>query len=436
MYPNHLDRIDYVLNCLFLSYNNLDNEIKNNIITILKKESEFYFSNEEVIFNAQNIKDLLKFKKSIFWNNQQFFIFSNINSNLIIKKEDNTLEIKFDILSNIFFYLSGYQEIIIKERDELNRFTFQSSIQKIMSTETIPVVNLLFSILVKVINQKFNINLINKFQEPFVWVTSDVDIWKGNQKNNLKYSIKNFKIITLIKSILFYKKDDWIKNLNKIEELYNFKTTLFFMSVKEKYKNYNNADYNISENRFLKIINKIQKNILGIHPSFESSFKDEIMKKNIRNLPFKTELNRFHFLQYNINKTPKILRKNDIKIDTTLGFSDSIGFRNGTSLPFYLFDFETNSTSTIIEIPLLVMDATLFYNHYKNIKTKEEFWKYINPLIEQLQKHGGIFTLNFHNHIFTEKSYDFWKICFIQLLEKCKQKNFKFINESIISYLN
>ncbi|TAG56713.1 MAG: hypothetical protein EAZ27_04425 [Cytophagales bacterium] len=160
------------------------------------------------------------------------------------------------------------------------------------------------------------------------------------------------------------------------------------------------------------------------------------MKKNIRNLPFKTELNRFHFLQYNINKTPKILRKNDIKIDTTLGFSDSIGFRNGTSLPFYLFDFETNSTSTIIEIPLLVMDATLFYNHYKNIKTKEEFWKYINPLIEQLQKHGGIFTLNFHNHIFTEKSYDFWKICFIQLLEKCKQKNFKFINESIISYLN
>jgi hypothetical protein len=46
--------------------------------------------------------------------------------------------------------------------------------------------------------------------------------------------------------------------------------------------------------------------------------------------------------------------------DTTFGYNDLVGFRNGMCYPFRPYNLNTASEVNILEIPLALMDGTLF----------------------------------------------------------------------------
>jgi hypothetical protein len=48
-----------------------------------------------------------------------------------------------------------------------------------------------------------------------------------------------------------------------------------------------------------------------------------------------------------------------VKSDSTLGFPDHIGFRNGASFAFPPYDFENERHHDFLEIPLAIMDGSL-----------------------------------------------------------------------------
>ena len=77
--------------------------------------------------------------------------------------------------------------------------------------------------------------------------------------------------------------------------------------------------------------------------------------------------NRFHYLMFDPEKTVQILEDCGIKYDTSLMFAEHVGFRRGCCSPFYLYDFEKNRTSPVIEIPLIIMDTTFRNKHYMGI---------------------------------------------------------------------
>ena len=73
-------------------------------------------------------------------------------------------------------------------------------------------------------------------------------------------------------------------------------------------------------------------------------------------------LARTHFLRWTEPTTPRLLAAEGVRLDSTLGFSQHEGFRRGTAHPFRLYDPDAGRPTDLWEVPLAVMDTTL-YDH-------------------------------------------------------------------------
>jgi len=102
----------------------------------------------------------------------------------------------------------------------------------------------------------------------------------------------------------------------------------------------------------------------GLHGSYRSVIEDQTLAEEAR--AFRDVLgvtpiaNRQHWLRF--NKHEKLfaqLKLARVKSDSTLGFHDQIGFRNGASFAFPPYDFENERPHDFLEIPLAIMDGSL-----------------------------------------------------------------------------
>ena len=91
-----------------------------------------------------------------------------------------------------------------------------------------------------------------------------------------------------------------------------------------------------------------------------------------------------------------------LSYDSTVGFAEQIGFRAGTCIPYRPWLFALNRESTLLEIPLLVMDCTLI----EHMKLSEEgALRAVTDCIDRCRLAGGVFTLNWHNNNFLQPRY-------------------------------
>ncbi|MFN0047533.1 MAG: DUF7033 domain-containing protein [Cytophagales bacterium] len=363
-------------------------------------------------------------------------LFAAESNNLPFLATKGKVKFEFDIVSAIFFFLAGWQETVMKTKDTLERFTYQDSIQKRLNISSLPVVNYYFLMLKEALELAFKTQFVNKInaQNSFNAIIShDVDIWKNLWQKELKYAIKNTQILKAIQLIISYLDNNYYKkSFQKIEALqlkYNFDSTYFFLPDTEKYEGFDSADYEIEKPAYKFFIRLLaQKNEIGLHGGFNSSENIDKMQQDKKAIDavFPVDINRFHFLMFSQKTTLTILKKSSIKIDSTLGFNDLPGFRNSTSFPFYLFDYEQNTASEVIEMPLIIMDATLFYSHYLHCQSKEAAWQMIEPILKHLQKSGGNLVINWHNDAFAGLGREIWVDTFEQILAYCHSNNTRF----------
>lgn len=95
-----------------------------------------------------------------------------------------------------------------------------------------------------------------------------------------------------------------------------------------------------------------------------------------------------------------------MKMDSTLGYSDCEGFRCGICVPYPVFNTLTRQPLRLLERPLVAMDVTLAaYRRY----TPTEASAALRALKQQIWKHGGEFTLLWHNSSFNTPEWEGWK---------------------------
>lgn len=139
---------------------------------------------------------------------------------------------------------------------------------------------------------------------------------------------------------------------------------------------------------------------------------------------------------FDVLKTVSVLEDCKIKYDTSLGFAEKIGFRRGTCFPFYLYNFEKNKISQVIEIPLIVMDSSLSNTKYMGL-SQEKAIEHIFDLINEVKKFNGVFTILWHNTFFSNYKYTGWKNVYIEVLKFCKANNGLLTNaKEILSKIN
>ncbi len=139
---------------------------------------------------------------------------------------------------------------------------------------------------------------------------------------------------------------------------------------------------------------------VGIHPSYDAS-KDKALfqmeKENLEKLiGDKIEISRQHYLKWFWPKTLTILEENRISEDSSMGFSERIGYRCGTSAKYFLYNLHKEQMSDVLEKPLVIMDSALF-----KFTDSIGFEKRIKELRE---KSIGMNDINycFHNNRFEE----------------------------------
>lgn len=83
-----------------------------------------------------------------------------------------------------------------------------------------------------------------------------------------------------------------------------------------------------------------------------------------------------------------------LSYDSSVGFADHVGFRAGTAFPYRPWLLSLNREADLVEVPLLVMDATLLrYLHLTPKQSLEQMF----DLLARCRAVGGLFTLLWHN---------------------------------------
>jgi len=125
---------------------------------------------------------------------------------------------------------------------------------------------------------------------------------------------------------------------------------------------------------------------------------------------------RMHYLRFDVPDSWRLLADLGFKYDTTFGYSDMPGFRNGMSHPFKPYDLRVEEEIDILEIPLIVMDGSLFK------MPVDEAWTVIKDLIEITEKNKGVITILWHNTTLDEIFSGRWAKIYEKILQFLKEK--------------
>lgn len=431
--------IKYTLKLLF----NIANPKRNLKYSIYYNENEFKVivnfkdSEKRIIFYLVPDSfwfDLINSKRKIKWiRNSEFSELQGIGFELIpilFNKDcdrpfidivnENEMIFNFDIISSSFFMLSRWEETVNKNRDKHGRFSAYQSTAYKQDFLNIPIVDVYGLILRNYLKILFN-NIDLGFNEFSVKLSHDIDevrrfsgfkrtiktIIGGDliKRKNILFTLDSIK--AAIKTLINRKEDPYIKGileLANISKEYNLNSSFYFKTSEKS--NYDSG-YKI-DNTVRNVIGKLQKSgfEIGFHPGYTAYENYNVFIKERKELEIilghSNYGGRHHYLRFEVPNTWRIWEKAGFKYDSTVGYADYEGFRCGTCHPFQPYDIDYDRELNIIEIPLIVMEATL--NGYRNL-TPQEGLENIIDLATKCKNVEGVFTLLWHN----ETIYREWK---------------------------
>jgi hypothetical protein len=162
---------------------------------------------------------------------------------------------------------------------------------------------------------------------------------------------------------------------------------------------------------------------VGLHGGYYTYGSLEAMKEEKRrvehvlNRPIHGYRN--HYLSFKVPDTWDLLARAGFGYDTTLGYNDRPGFRNGMYHPFRPFSRTTRRPVDIVEIPLTIMDESLFWGN----RPAGEAWPLARRLIDDVAAGGGVITLLWHNNVLAAGFRRPWAHMYQKILQYCREKN-------------
>ena len=338
-----------------------------------------------------------------------------------------------DLVASGFYFLTCWHEYILGfHTPDRGRVDYRESLQYRWDFTEIPVVDVYCQLLLWAVSEyipEFERNIHwNKEMDFCVTLSHDVDywhFWTHKQKfATLFHNLRTFpkrplkalwKLIGhgLHKSF-FSRCPTAIKQILDKEDSLEVKSTWFLMGktdYEDKRQNYlSNPKYREQ------ILDLLGEREVGLHGSPESAFDAQVLEQELgalRELGFDPQGFRTHYLHFDYQKSFTILENAGLRFDSTLGYWENIGFRAGVSFPFFPFNLEENRPFRVLEIPLIVMDTTLYSPKAMNLsyRAAKRTLKRQTELAAGYQSH---LSLLWHNNNFDPVEYPglgrlYWK---------------------------
>ena len=132
---------------------------------------------------------------------------------------------------------------------------------------------------------------------------------------------------------------------------------------------------------------------IGVHgiDAWRDSDRGREERERVVPLTKRTEMGiRMHWL-YFADHSPKTLEAAGFAYDSTVGYNETIGYRAGTSQVF-----RPPGVTRLLELPMQVMDTSLFYPCYRNLSPAAARAA-VRVIVEQVTRTGGVLTINWHD---------------------------------------
>ena len=336
-----------------------------------------------------------------------------------------------DIFKETGHVLSGHYDVI---RDSLD-----AASRRNLATE--PVVDILENLMFEalcVCCRNINLPLVQKSfwpdGKPFaVCLTHDVDELKKTYQwisRPVRYIFKRDfqgffgQIRSFFQKVRGLEPYYTFEDIIRIERNLNVKSTYYILKETGKARLFSKKTwYLYGRNRSLQtremreLLQRLVSNgdEVAIHGSYFSYREPELLFKETRELESLINEHIIGTRQHNLNLTiPETWEyqvRAGLKYDTSLGFKDTIGFRWGTSFPFY--PAYENRILPLLEIPLIIMDICL-----DSCKNKEQESLAIADKVCQFH---GVLTLLWHPPIFNILEYPDAREIYIKINRYCQR---------------
>jgi peptidoglycan/xylan/chitin deacetylase (PgdA/CDA1 family) len=238
------------------------------------------------------------------------------------------------------------------------------------------------------------------------------------------FGFKNLLIEKLRERKLSYTN---FEKIIQLERKYDATSSFYFLATERDVFGYKYRLEDIQDEIFHILDEKCEVGLHTGYYSFDNIDRIKNEKEKLEKIIEKRIVGaRNHVLRFKIPRSWELLANAGFEYDTSFGYHDMIGFRNGMCHPFQPFNLIQNKEIDILEIPLNVIDVTLF--SYMNIGA-EKSWNLIKNLIDTVEKLNGVLTVLWHNWTFSfPVSYagmfgKEWTSLYEKILEYCYKKN-------------
>jgi peptidoglycan/xylan/chitin deacetylase (PgdA/CDA1 family) len=201
-----------------------------------------------------------------------------------------------------------------------------------------------------------------------------------------------------------------------LEEKYGAKSTFFFMVERMGEQDYS-YEIEALDSEIEKIIDRgWEVGLHGGHTTYLDPVEMRFKKTQLERITRKPVLGyRNHFLRFKVPDTWEHLGNAGFKYDSTFGYPDCAGFRNGMCHPFRPINLNTGREIDILEVPLIIMDRTL--TRYMCLDGERK-WDITKNLIDATERCHGVITILWHN---TQMSGE-WLGLYEKILRYCEEK--------------
>jgi peptidoglycan/xylan/chitin deacetylase (PgdA/CDA1 family) len=204
------------------------------------------------------------------------------------------------------------------------------------------------------------------------------------------------------------------KEIMDLEEEYGAKSTFFIMGLDEGDQDFNYRAEDLSHELGDIVDRGWEVGLHGGHEAYRDIKALKRQKANLERALGKRIMGyRNHYLRFQVPETWELLSASEFKYDATFGYADCAGFRNGMCHPFKPFDLNTSRYIDLYEIPLTIMDGTLFGSYMRT--EIPVAWNIMKHFIDIAHKNNGVINILWHNTFINSG----FKALYIKMLEYC-----------------
>jgi len=336
----------------------------------------------------------------------------------------NRVRLGVDIFGTAFYLLSRYEETVLPDRDDHDRFPGTASLNYRCSFLHRPLVNEYLEVLWAAMKFLWP-RIERKRREPTNVVSVDLDA---------PYQISVARPVRLARRIAgdlirrrsprvaahtaktawnafkgnhdsdpSFRAIDWIMDRN---EAVGNKVTFFFFAGRTSRKM--DGCYDLDDPAIRRLMQLIhgRGHEIGLHGSYGTYRDGAAIAREAANLRrvldeegIKQEPlgSRQHYLRWSSRETAHHLDLAGLAYDSTLGYADRPGFRCGTCYEYIMYDVVRRRTLSIRQRPLIVMESSVLDRRYLNMGHTEDALAFMQEYKDISRRFGGCFTLLWHN---------------------------------------